>query len=442
MPFAGTAGEAVAAVATLRTLRIIPDDELILADNSGTARRERGVIVVRATGERSPSRARNTGAQRARCAWLLFLDADCAAPRDLIDRYFDAPIADDVGALAGAVVPAPGASTLAGRYGAAKSFLDQDAHLAHPFLPRAVAANLLVRRAAFEQVGGFFEGLRAAEDTDLSWRVQRAGWRLESRPAARVEHRYRATVRDLRRQWRGYAAGRAWLARRYDGFEPEPALRRAAGRALRRPAAVWGAAREVAAHRSVPGGVPPDATADATAADATAAAASAPGPLDRGAFLALDAVLGLDELAGLALSNRPPRASGETSRVILVAARFPAEGDLLADLAVSLAGARVEAAARPESMADGAVRELRVDYREDDGAAARAYAVARLGARHPVRCLRDVIRRRPGDPLLSALAPAARRIARDRDARIQPLGGAQPRSDAARIAALVGRPLG
>src|SRR5262249_56030641 len=107
---------------------------------------------------------------------------------------------------------------------AAKSFLDQDAHLAHPFMPRAVAANLLVRREAFEAVGGFYEGVRAAEDTDFSWRLQRAGWRLEGRPAASVEHRYRTTVRALRRQWRGYAAGRAWLGRRYDGFSPEPAL--------------------------------------------------------------------------------------------------------------------------------------------------------------------------------------------------------------------------
>src|SRR5207248_201171 len=104
----------------------------------------------------------------------------------------------------------------------------------HPYKPRAVAANLMVRRAAFEQVGGFYEGVRAAEDTDLSWRLQQAGWRLELRSRARVEHTYRATIGDLRRQWRGYAAGRAWLARRYDGFVPEPALRRAVGRGWRR----------------------------------------------------------------------------------------------------------------------------------------------------------------------------------------------------------------
>jgi GT2 family glycosyltransferase len=209
MPFAGTRAEADAALAALGALATAPADELILADNAGVVPLADGVTVVEATGEQSPSHARNAGARRATREWILFLDADCAAPGDLLDRFFAAPVAADVGALAGAVVPAAGGSGLAVRYGAAKSFLDQDAHLAHPYMPRAVAANLLVRREAFEAVGGFYEGVRAAEDTDFSWRLQRAGWRLEGRRDAVVQHRYRSTVRALRRQWRGYAAGRA-----------------------------------------------------------------------------------------------------------------------------------------------------------------------------------------------------------------------------------------
>ncbi len=190
----------------------------------------------------------------------------------LLDSYFSAPIDDRVGALAGEVVPAAGARTLAERYGAARNFLGQQAHLSHAFMPRAVAANLLVRRAAFEQLGGFVEGVRAAEDTDFSWRLQEAGWSLEPR-AAGVQHQYRSTVRELRRQWRGYAAGRAWLARRYPGFTPEPALARVLRRRGRR-------------------------TGTAAGAPATPATAR-----DRVLFAGLDLILAFDELIGLRMSN-------------------------------------------------------------------------------------------------------------------------------------------
>ncbi len=423
MPFAGSPAAARVALDVLQGLTAGPDDELILVDNRGTAPPADAVQIVTTTAEHSPAYARNTGAERATRDWILFLDADCQAPPDLLDRYFDAEIAPGVGALAGAVGPAPGPDGLAAGYGAAKSFLNQDSHLSHPFMPRAVAANLLVRRSAFEQVGGFFEGVRAAEDTDFSWRLQRAGWQLEGRPQAAVTHRYRTTVRALRRQWRGYAAGRAWLARRYDGFEPQPALTRAATRLLSR--------RSPAARVGGP-------------VSATSSAPPAEGRGRRAGYVALDVLLGVEELAGFGLSNRPRRgADGDrvSTRVVLVADRFPASGDPRADYALTLSGARVEAAARPEAVERSAARQLTIDYREDDGAVARAVALMRLVNRHPLRCLADIWRRAAGSPRLPALAPAVVRLQRDRDARVHAFGGADTRAVAARLAALAGREL-
>ena len=50
-------------------------------------------------------------------------------------------------------------------------------------------ACFLVRRAAFEQVGGFDEAyFMYAEDVDLCWRLGRAGWRVAYVPAAEVTH--------------------------------------------------------------------------------------------------------------------------------------------------------------------------------------------------------------------------------------------------------------
>jgi hypothetical protein len=165
------------------------------------------------------------------------------------------------------------------------------------------------------------------------------------------------------------------------------------------------------------------------------------GPLQRGEYLAIDALLAVEELAGFALSNRPGPRPATAARVVLVTDRFPQRDDPLAQLALALDGARVEAAARPEAPDLQVTRRLRIDYREDDGPAARIAGAAALGLRHPLRCALDRLRHRRGGPPLPALAPAVRRLQHDAGARVQALGGPHTHATAGRIARLAGRPL-
>jgi GT2 family glycosyltransferase len=226
VPFRGTDAEAARLAGRLALLDTEGADEMIVADNTDggvAALRESVAQVVRAGGERSSYHARNVAAGLARNEWILFLDADCEPPPDLLDRYFEAPVPDDCGILAGAITGLEGQDSLLARYTRDRAFYDGERGLgANGTLEGGAAptANLMIRRDVFEAVGGFAEGIRSGGDFDLCWRVQGAGWRLLRRPGARVAHSHREDWRSFLSMLVRYGAGAAWINRRYPGASP------------------------------------------------------------------------------------------------------------------------------------------------------------------------------------------------------------------------------
>lgn len=86
-------------------------------------------------------------------------------------------------------------------------------------VPWAVGAFLLVRRTAWEQVGGFDAGMwLSAEDLDLGWRMHKAGWATRYEPSAIVHHDESSATgsvwgEELRIHWQRCAY--AWMLRRF-----------------------------------------------------------------------------------------------------------------------------------------------------------------------------------------------------------------------------------
>ena len=203
-------------VGALHGVRII-----IVDDGSSVPLHASGpdVTVLRLEENRGPAAARNAGAAAATTDLIAFVDSDCVPSGDwltmLLGHFSDPAVAIAAPRIVGLRRDLEKAS-LAERYENGYSSLDMGPAEAPvvPGTPIAYvpSAALVVRRIAFT---GFDEDLRVAEDVDLCWRLQRAGWRIRYDPVARVAHDHRAGLRSVLDRRRFYGTGAAYLADRH-----------------------------------------------------------------------------------------------------------------------------------------------------------------------------------------------------------------------------------
>ena len=222
LPFRGSDEQLERVAERLGALVVQPGDTVTIADNRpGASDSARDHVHILGAGELQTSyHARNRAVAQGTADWIVFLDADVLPPPDLLDRYFARVPGERVGVLAGTVVDEEASLTAAARYAWLKSSMSQEITLAHDGWAFAQTANAAVRRAAFDQVGGFEERLRSGGDADLCFRVRAAGWELERRADAAVVHHNRQTVPRMLAQRARHGAGAAWLARRWPGALP------------------------------------------------------------------------------------------------------------------------------------------------------------------------------------------------------------------------------
>jgi glycosyltransferase involved in cell wall biosynthesis len=221
VPFAGPDAELEGLLQRLQVIELRSGDTLTVVDNRPGSS-DRGEHVVADPEQQSSYHARNTGAARGRAPWVLFIDADVDPSPDILDRYFEPLPDEDVGLLAGGVQDAPLTDnpTRAERYAFDAEQMSQTRTLRAGPWAYAQTANAAVRREAFDQIGGFTDGIRSGGDADLCFRLRVAGWRLDSREHAGVIHHNRASTRSFLRQKARHGAGAAWLNSIYPGAFP------------------------------------------------------------------------------------------------------------------------------------------------------------------------------------------------------------------------------
>lgn len=162
-----------------------------------------------------PAAARNYAARHAEGDFIVFTDDDCRPPRGWLD-YLQARLDTDpwLDGLAGYTTPVYGNPKSIREWVIASSNVLPGA--IHDELGRlicAVTAALAVRRAAFEQVGGFDETFRpSGEDLDLVQRIIRTGAIIEADANWRTGHTTTDTIRAYIKRFYVYGEGSARYA--------------------------------------------------------------------------------------------------------------------------------------------------------------------------------------------------------------------------------------
>ena len=139
------------------------------------------IRILQVTGVRI-SALRNTGARAAQGNILAFLDADCLAPHDWLERIYALAPLDGAGVL-GAHYLLPSDSSWVGRTWHVYQEAPKAGEVSH--IP---AGDLIMRREDFLTLGGFDETIQTNEDYELCERARAAGMKVRAFPEIGVIH--------------------------------------------------------------------------------------------------------------------------------------------------------------------------------------------------------------------------------------------------------------
>ena len=189
--------------------------EILLVDNGSTdgtlawARSQAGISVIHNPENRGFGPANNQAAAQASGEYLLFLNNDTVPQHGWLESLLAVADADSkIGAVgarivspdgqlleAGAVVNLDGTCTNRGR----EAHQSTHSYAVASDVPYASACCLLVRKTAFEKIGGFDDRYAPAyyEDVDLCVALRAAGYRVVYQPLAWVVHAESVTARTV-----------------------------------------------------------------------------------------------------------------------------------------------------------------------------------------------------------------------------------------------------
>lgn len=166
---------------------------------------------------RGPAAARNLGAEAAQGEFLLFTDADCVPHVDWIKEMVAPFHSSNIAAVKGAYKTKQ--RSLVARFAQAEFEARYRKLATEEFVDVVFSYSAGFRREVFRSIGGFDTSFPVAdnEDTDLSYRVATAGYKIKFNPAAIIYHQHPATLKQYLRKKHSRAYWRVMVYKRFPG---------------------------------------------------------------------------------------------------------------------------------------------------------------------------------------------------------------------------------
>jgi len=193
-PFCGTLKSLFSLDYTNYEVIVVDQSTKKFSEKESFLRKNRDRLIYLTSSLANASLARNIGIKRAKGEIILFLDDDVVCLKDLILNHIKSYQDKGVGAVAGRVVT----------YGQAPEFNRDNVGKITPWgkfsggfssrirqeVMTAVTCNASWRKKILERLNGFDEAFTGPirEDTDLSFRTRKLGYKIIFDPAASVVH--------------------------------------------------------------------------------------------------------------------------------------------------------------------------------------------------------------------------------------------------------------
>ncbi|MEW6442459.1 MAG: glycosyltransferase [bacterium] len=191
-----------------------PNYEVVVVNDGSTdgtleiARRYRDVRIIDQENQ-GLSVARNAGITAARGEIVAFTDSDCTADPDWLTYIVAKMLSSHLSAVGGPNL-CPREETLVPACVAVSPGGPTYVLLNDEVAEHIAGCNMAFRRSALLEINGFDALFRAAaDDVDLCWRLQNAGYTIGFCPAAVVWHFRRNTIKAYLAQQRGYGKAEA-----------------------------------------------------------------------------------------------------------------------------------------------------------------------------------------------------------------------------------------